>query len=154
MYYKGGPSLKNINLCNKMGAHLSKASTYALQTGADLSFERWPPLFYISWCSWFFFWKKFEFFFDFFPSKSRNSKEFTKLTLKMNHEIARIANSEITKCGEPLYKNGLKSGWICISLPYGQKGGPSLGTTSMGHPIHQYSKTMKCHLNAKSESLT
>ena len=25
MYYKGSPSLKNINLCRKMGAHLSKA---------------------------------------------------------------------------------------------------------------------------------
>ena len=45
------------------------------------------------------------FFLLFFPLKSRNSEEFTKLSLKMNHEIARITNSEITKCGDPLYRN-------------------------------------------------
>jgi hypothetical protein len=34
MYYKGGPSLKSINLCTTKGAHLS--------------FERWAPFYYIS----------------------------------------------------------------------------------------------------------
>ena len=43
------------------------------------------------------------FFHDFSTSKSRIGREFPKLVLYNNQEIAGITNYEITKCGDPLY---------------------------------------------------
>ena len=55
MYYKGGPSL-NINLFSKMGAHLSKTSTYAVKWGPisqkhQLMYYKGSPSLNINLCS-------------------------------------------------------------------------------------------------------
>ena len=47
------------------------------------------------------------FFFTFLFQNHEIERNSRNLTLKMNHEIAGITNSEITKCGDPLYSSCL-----------------------------------------------
>ena len=77
--------------------HYRKKDTENIRKKSEKNPEKIPKIF-----------RKFSefFFFLLFLFKNheieRNSRN---LTLKMNHEIAGITNSEITKCGDPLYNS-------------------------------------------------